>query len=224
LRKAALLLFLVVVLCPVALLAQYPEPWRSQPYPRDNFFELTPVIGYRWGGTIHDYQTDLFRTDADVQSSANYGGIFAIPVTHSGMKVELMIDHQSSRFQNGNGLFEPSTDLGDVDVTYYHAGLLVPFLETRELVPFAQFSAGLANIDPKIHNATSEDAFSMGFGLGMKVPVNRHLAVRVEGRGYFTFLSDHNHNNHCDHNCYDYYYSGDTFYQGSINLGLAFRF
>jgi hypothetical protein len=222
LRKAVLLL-LFVVLCPASLLAQYPEPWRSHSVePRDNYFEITPLVGYRWGGTVHDYQTDLFRTDADVQSSANYGAIFAIPVNHIGMKVELMVDHQSSRFQDANGLFEPSTDLGDVDVTYYQAGFLFPFAVSRELVPYGLVSVGLANIDPKIRNATSEDAFSTGFGIGMKVPLNRNIAVRVEGKGYFTWLSDsHNHNDcHCDY----YYNSGDGFYQGEVNLGLTFRF
>lgn len=220
-RKAALLIFLVVVVCPVSLLAQYPEPWRSQPYVRDNFFELTPIVGYRWGGTIHDYQTDLFRTDADVQSSANYGVIFAIPVNHDGMKVELSVDHQASRFQNGNGLFEPSTNLGDVDVTYYQAGIIFPFAQSRELIPYGVVGVGLANIDPKIRNATSEDAFSTNFGIGMKVPINRNLAVRVEGRGYFTWLS--NNNNNCRDFC-DYYNNGDGFYQGEVNLGLTFRF
>ena len=220
-RKAALLLLLLVVV-PSSLLAQYPEPWRSHSAdPRDNYFELTPLIGYRWGGTIHDYQTDLFRTDAEVQSSANYGIIFAVPVNHYGMKVELMVDHQSSRFQDSNGLFEPSTDLGDVDVTYYQAGMIFPFAVSRELIPYGVFGVGLANIDPKVRNATSEDAFSMNFGIGMKVPINRYLGVRLEGRGYFTFLSDHTHD-HC-HDCY-YYDGGDGFYQGEINLGLTDRF
>jgi hypothetical protein len=219
LRKAAILLLFVVVA--PALLAQYPEPWRTRPAPRDNYFELTPFVGYRWGGTIHDYQTDLFRTDADVQSSANFGGIFSIPVNHDGMKVELLVDHQSSRFQNSNGLFEPSTDLGDVSVTYYQAGMLFPFNLSREMTPYIVFSGGLANIDPKVRNATSEDAFAMGFGIGMKVPINRNLGIRVEGRGYFTWLSDNN-DNHC-HDCY-YYSNGDGFYQGEINLGVNFRF
>ena len=220
-RKAALLLLFFLV-APASLYAQYSDPWRGRPYqPRDNMFELTPVVGYRWGGTIHDYQTDLFRTDADVQSSANFGGIFAIPINHEGMKIELILDHQSSRFQNGNGLFEPSTDLGDVDVTYYHAGILVPFAESRDITPFFTFSAGLANIDPKLANATSEDAFSTAFGIGVKVPVNRNLGVRFEGKGYFTWLSDNN--NHNCHDCY-YYNGGDGFYQGSLNLGLTFRF
>ena len=181
------------------------------------------MVGYRWGGTIHDYQTDLFRTDADVQSSANYGVIFAIPVNHDGMKVELMVDHQSSRFQNGNGLFEPSTDLGDVDVTYYQAGMIFPFAASRELIPYGVFGVGLANIDPKVRNATAEDAFSTNFGLGIKVPINRNLAVRVEGRGYFTWLSG-NDNHHNDCHCDAYYYSGDGFYQGEVNLGLTIRF
>jgi len=183
-------------------------------------FELTPFVGYRWGGTITALQSDLFNTDVDLASSANIGANFAIPINDDGMKVELMIDHQQTHFMTGSGLFEPAGNLGDVDVTYYHGGLLIPFGQSRGATPFVLVSAGLANIDPKLAGVSSENRFSASAGVGVKVPVNRNVGVRVEARGFFTSLSNDNRDN-CTRCGFG---ENNDLYQGEVNLGLTLRF
>ena len=217
-RKAAILLLLLVA--PGSLFAQYRDPsWRDRRYsPRDNMFELTPFIGYRWGGTITAFQTDLFNQDVDLASSANLGASFAIPINDEGMKVELMVDHQQTHFTSPDGLFEPGGNLGDVNVTYYHGGLLIPFGQSRDVTPFVIVSAGLANIDPKFSGVTSENRFSASAGVGVKVPVNRNVGVRAEVRGFFTSLSNNSDN------CSRCFNEGNDLYQGEVNLGLTLRF
>jgi opacity protein-like surface antigen len=226
-RKYSLIL-VALFLVPVAVFAQNngDEDWRRghQPSYRDtpspHAFELTPFIGYRWGGTIFADQTAFaFHQDVDVASSANYGVNFGIPLADTGMKLELMINRQNSHLQTEEGLFQPEDKIADVDVTYWHAGLQMPFAVSHNAVPYVVISGGIATIDPKVSQLTAENKFSFSTGIGVKVPISRNVAMRAEGRGYFTFLDDSNSSCHCD-----YYYYNQNFYQGEVNLGFTFSF
>ena len=100
-RKSLLLMLLLLV--PASLFAQN-EPWRNRPSRygayADNYFELTPFLGYRYGGTIFADQSSLFNRDVKVESAANFGVNFAIPISN-GMKVELMVNRQDTHFTSG---------------------------------------------------------------------------------------------------------------------------
>jgi len=209
------LLVLALLLVPGSVFAQ-PHQYL------DNFFELSPFVGYRYGGTIYASDTNLFRTDADIQSNVNYGLLFAIPL-NNGWKVEMAVDRQDSHFTSGNGLFAPENNMGNVDTTYYYAGMMMPFAATRSAVPYFTFGGGVGHIDPHIHNASSETAFMFGLGIGVKVPLNRNFGVKFEERGYFTFLNTGGSNNY--HNgCNCSYNYGSTLDQGETNFGMYFRF
>ena len=218
-RKAGLILLLLV---PTTLFAQSDGDWRSRrayrDTPRENAFELTPFIGYRWGGTIFANQTFIFDQDVDVASSANFGLSFGIPLGDTGMKLELMANRQSSELETDSGLFEPNDEVADIDVTYFHAGLQFPFARTRNATPYVIVSAGIADLDPKISGLSSEQRFSASAGIGVKVPMSRALAIKVEGRGYYTALEEDNDCQFCD-----YFYNRD-FYQGEVTLGVVLSF
>ena len=219
-RKSLLLMLLLLV--PASLFAQN-EPWRNRPSRygayADNYFELTPFLGYRYGGTIFADQSSLFNRDVKVESAANFGVNFAIPISN-GMKVELMVNRQDTHFTSGaGGLFAPTDRLGDFAVTYFHGGLQIPFAVSRSATPYVVVSAGVANLDPKVSGASSDTRFSAGAGIGVKVPINRNVGIRLEERGYFTALS--NYNNDC-RACY-YNYNHDL-YQGETNVGVFIRF
>jgi hypothetical protein len=224
-RKAALLLLLLTTT--TTLFAQDDDDWRRRrgrddeyrrDTPRDSAFELTPFIGYRWGGTIFANQTFIFGQDVDVEPSANFGANFAIPIGDSGLKLELMANHQSSQLETGGGLFEPDNDVADIDVTYLHGGLQIPFARSRNATPYVIVSAGLANLDPQIRGVSAEQRFSASAGIGVKVPMSRALSFRFEGRGYYTSLESADDCTFCD-----YFYNED-FYQGEVNAGLVFSF
>jgi opacity protein-like surface antigen len=225
LRKA-LLVLLALSLTTAALAQDRDDGWRRRRpryddrrnTPRDNAFELTPFIGYRWGGTIFANQSFIFDEDVDVEPSANFGADFAIPIGDSGFKLELMANHQSSQLETGSGLFEPDNDLADIDVTYLHAGLQIPFARSRNASPYVIVSAGLANLDPQIRGVDAEQRFSASAGIGVKVPMSRALSIRFEGRGYYTSLESADDCTICD-----YLYNQD-FYQGEVNAGLVFSF
>ncbi len=222
-RKALLVLLL---LSSTTLFAQSgeDEDWRRRrgdrydDTPRRGAFELTPFIGYRWGGTIFADQTFLFGQDVDVAPSANFGVNFALPLGDSGMKLELMANRQASELETEGGLFEPENEVADIDVTYLHAGLQIPFAQSRNATPYFIVSGGLANLDPQVSGVSAENRFSASAGLGVKIPMSSMLSVRLEGRGYYTALEQDDDCSICD-----YFYNED-FYQGEVNLGLLFSF
>lgn len=213
---------IVLLLLPTSLFAQTDrDDWRGGRYsdtPSVDAFELTPFVGYRWGGTIFADQTFIFGEDVDVAPSANFGVNLGVPLGDTGLKLELMANRQSSELETGSGLFEPGDEIADIDVTYLHAGLQIPFARSRNAVPYAVVSAGLANLDPKLAGVSSESRFSASAGIGVKVPVSNFLSLRFEGRGYYTSLEDDSDCTICD-----YYYNED-FYQGEVNAGLVFSF
>jgi outer membrane protein with beta-barrel domain len=218
-----LILLLIVLLVPASLFAQ-DEGWRNRRggyrdrYRDRNMFELTPFGGYRYGGTIFADQTALFGgRDVKVASAGNYGVNFGIPI--GDWKLELMVNRQDTHFTSGGGLFSPSERFGGFHVTYFHGGLQIPFAVSRTATPYFIVSAGLANLDPHVAGATSDNRFSAGAGIGVKVPINRNVGIRIEERGYFTSLS--NYGDSC-RSCY-YSYNHDL-YQGETNVGIFLRF
>lgn len=221
-RKAAVLLLLLTVTTTALAQSRDDDDWRrrrARDYgPRQNAFELTPFLGYRWGGTIFADQTFLFGEDVNVAPSANFGVNFALPLGDSGLKLELMANRQASELETESGLFEPNNEVADIDVTYLHAGLQIPFARSRNATPYVIVSGGLANLDPHVGGISSENRFSASAGLGVKVPVSDILSIRLEGRGYYTALEEDDECTICD-----YFYNED-FYQGEVNLGLAFSF
>ena len=220
-RKVCLLALLVLAAAP----SLFAQPWREgrDRYRRryDNRFELTPFVGYTWGGTIFSDQTALFDQDVEAASSGNYGVNFGIPIGYSNMKLELMVNRQDTNLTTGGGgLFEPEHRVADFHVTYYHGGLLIPFSESRNVTPFVIVSAGVGTLEPDISGVSSSTRFSASAGVGVKVPVSQNFGVRLEGRGYFTSLPGDNFHNcrYCNDN------GGHDFYQGQVNLGFVISF
>lgn len=220
-----------LLLVPSSLFAQTvdrgrDESWRDRPAPSRyrapawNMVELTPFGGYRYGGTLWADRTGLFPFDADVAGNGNIGINLGIPIGRTPMKVELMVNRQRTHLSGGHGLFEPEVRLADFDVTYYHAGLQVPFGNPSSVSPFVVVSAGVANLRPDLRGVTAENRFSASGGIGLKVPLNRNVGLRLEARGYYTSLGADDDD--C-FRCYDDYYNRDL-YQGETNLGLVISF
>lgn len=216
-RKYALILFLLLTSIPAfAQDRDRDESWRRRrSAPSRSAFELTTFGAYRWGGTIFADQTLVFDDDVAVQSSAAFGASFGIPLGDSGMKLELMANHQSSELEFG-GLFGGGVEIADIDVNYYHAGLQIPFAQSRNATPYFVVSAGVTNMDLDVLGTSDETRFSASAGVGIKTPLTDNFALRFEGRGYYTALEDYDDCRICD--------SSRDFYQGEVSLGLVFSF
>lgn len=217
-RKTTLILLLLLLPASTLLAQEWRRGGRPYEQYRDNAVDLTPFIGYRYGGTLFADQSNLFNQNVDIESSANYGVSLGIPVNPYGVKIELLASRQNTHFTNGNGLFSPNSNLGDIDITYYQAGVMFPFAQSRSAMPYVSVTGGLANLDPAGSNASSSNRFAASAAIGVKIPLQRNLSLRIEERGYYTALSNYDN---C-RNCY-YTYNHDL-YQGETNVGLDFRF
>lgn len=223
-RKFALLAVLLLII-PTALSAQdrgRDDDWRNRraynDTPDPDAVELSVFAGYRWGGTVFADNSLFFNQDLQVESSPSFGADLAIPLGSSGMKLDLMASHQASRLEVEGGLFDPDDDIADFNVTYFHAGLQIPFARSRNVTPYAIVSAGVANLDPEIPGLSDETRFSASAGVGVKVPMGRALSLRLEGRGFYTALEDQSDCAFCD------YFVDQNFYQGEVNAGLSISF
>lgn len=198
----------------------------AQSAPR-GVIEITPTIGYRWGGEISNGETDLLPYDVDVDEGESFGLMLNFPLTR-GLQLELFHDRQSTRLVREHGLFETADDWADVDIDYTHIGVLYQW-HTRTVLPYVAGSAGIGHIAPDIAGARSEDRFSMSLGGGIKIPISDHFAVRLDARQFFTAVDtydgdwdddwddddDHDHRDDDDF---------EDLSQGQVKLGFVFSF
>ena len=185
-------------------------------------FELTPQASYRWGGTISGDNNTLYNTDLKVDKGSGYGLTLDIPLSRN-LQIELLAHNQSTNLRFDEGLFGGDVALADIDITYYHVGILFQG-GNAEVNPYFVASAGITRLAPDVPQASSEERFSMSLGGGVKVFFNEHVGMRFEGRGFFTVIDSYDsgcYDSYCCDSCYDYSYN-DTLSQGQASLGLIF--
>lgn len=183
-------------------------------------FELTPLVGYNFGGTLNGEDTFLINADLKAKDGESYGVAFDIPLSRN-LQLELLASRQSTELRFDEGLFGPDTSFTDFDVSYYHVGVLWQGNNGR-ISPFFVASLGIGKLDPQIFGASSESRLSGSLGGGVKVFFDdqQHIGLRLEGRGFWTDISkDHWNNDHGDWYSDDYYYNED-FTQGQVSAGL----
>lgn len=184
-------------------------------------FELTPQVGYRFGGEIDGNDNAFFDTDLEVDEGAAFGLTFDIPLSRN-FQLELLFNRQDTELVFDEGLFGGNFDVADVTVDYYHVGVLWQG-GNADVNPFFVFSAGVTRLDPDVPGADNEDRFSMSLGGGVKIFFNEHVGLRLEGRGFFTAIDDYDSGCYDDRwYCDDYYDDGDTLAQGQASVGLIF--
>lgn len=177
-----------------------------------NGLELTPYVAYRFGGEIEDGDGSFRNDTTDIDEGEAFGVTLDIPLD-GGFKLELLVSRQQSEAQFDEGLFEPSFNLGDIDVTYGHVGLLYEW-QPGHLRPFVVGSAGATLLDPSFPDADEETRFSIAFGGGVKVFLSEHVGLRLEGRGFWTAVDEDSDR------YYDYGDNGDVLFQGEASVGL----
>lgn len=201
-RKA--LFATILLLLPGAALAQVPR------------FEITPTLGYRFNGDFDVSGDDIFDRNAEIEESEYLGLVVDIPFNEN-WQLELLANRQSSSFIIDEGLFTPVEELGDVDLSYYHIGLLYQW-GLGQVNPFFTFSGGIARIDPDFPELDTENRFSASIAGGVKILFSRNVGLRLEGRGYWTNLETDFDDR------YERYDDSDALYQGEASVGLILAF
>ena len=203
-----------VIFALLALAASWPA-WAG-----DDKKEVTPFIGYRFGGNFENFTTGQ---NYDVDSSESYGLTFDFPVDDE-VKLELLYSRQDTEIETSGYL---GAERVPIDLEYYHVGAVYqPGLDDR-LQPFVGGTLGATYMNPRGENLGSETRFSLSIGGGAKLFFSDHVGLRLEGRFYATFVngggsvfcSGGSGGGGCS-----FGFSGNALWQAEGNLGLIIGF
>ncbi len=201
-------------------------------------FELTPTVGYRWGGGIVIDEDALKhgRFDVDMTGEASLGLKFGFFVSRN-FELELMAAFQQAELKDDQGLFgeDPgwvyppgATGQLDVDVFTWQVGLLWHLLpgDTR---PYLLVAAGQSRIDPRFP-LPDDTVLSLGLGGGVKTRLSDRLGLRFELRYIRNDTSpsvltvQQLEHRDCTGSCTYTWRYDDTLDQFELSLGLIVRF
>jgi len=171
-------LALGVVLVALAALAPLETYGQSQ----TGTFELTPYVGYRFGGTLEDEDGS-----ASVEFEDHGSAGLILNVRESAYtQWEIIYSQQQTSADTSRvvGLL-PSTD---VDVHYFQAGGTYQG-DGRSARPFVAMTLGGAHISPQSPGLDSDTFWSFSIGGGLQLRPTARLGVRLEARAWGTLVS-----------------------------------
>ena len=186
----------------------------------DDRFELTPFIGYRFGGdfdNIRDPNGEI--KSVDVGDSEAYGLMFDINMGEN-TQIELSWSTQNTDL-TGRQFNGPNIDFGDTRIDYWHVGGNYVFGDSLDDARgFLTFSIGATHFSPEAFS--SETRFSFGFGGGAKFYFNDTIGIRVQGKLLSTYINSST-SWWCSYSCWTVS-TGNYLLQAEIDAGLIFRF
>lgn len=181
----------------------------------DDAVEITPFVGYRFGGSADDYANG---ENYDLESSESFGLAVDIPLSDES-RLELLYSGQSTDLKSTNA---SGTDRFGLDIQYFQVGgLYQPGDGTVQ--PFVGAALGATRLDPDGDFGT-ETQFSFSFGGGAKVYLSEHIGLRFEGRVYGT-ITDGAGGAFCGSGggC-TFAFAGNVLWQGEGIAGLIIAF
>jgi hypothetical protein len=183
--------------------------------------EITPFAGYRLEGDFDDPDGDFVELgeNARVDEGSVYGVVVDIPLS-SNWTLELLGNRQETAFIADDGLLSPDRELGDLTLTMVHAGIAFEW-GAGHVRPFLSLTGGVTRLEPKFSRLDAENRLSGSFGGGVKIFLSEHLGLRLDGRGYWTDLDDHQFDDRDHRRRYD---TEPGLYQAEASAGLVFAF
>lgn len=139
--------------------------------------ELTPTIGYRFGGDFEHLSLNGTPADLSLDDGEEYGLIVTFPVS-SRVDLEFRWSHQGTDLTPSIDHVAAPTELSSDS---YLGGVVVFFPVKNEAVkPFINFELGATQYDA--NNGFAGDAgFTYAVGGGSKFYFGDHFGVRVQG-------------------------------------------
>jgi opacity protein-like surface antigen len=181
-------------------------------------FEIAPFVGYRGGGRF-DIRNSNQNIDVDPDNSMSLVLGWKIDPTE---QYELLYARQETNLESISP-FGPV----DLDIEYLHIGGSVITNDERRVLPYITGGLGVTRFKPDVPSIDEEVHFSLNVGGGLRVPFNDHFSLRLEARGYVTFV-DTNTAIFCvsgsNGGLCNIRGRGKTFFQYDAMLGAAFTF
>ncbi len=183
-----------------------------------NNFEITPLIGYRFGGDFDISDEASTTSKIKLSEEVNYGLLLAWDVD-AKRQGEFLINYYNSHFSQA---VDPIASNSNIAITYAHIGGNVP-ISDGYLPVYVTGGLGLTHLSPEDALLDNETRFSMNIGIATKIPVSEHLSFRFGGRVYATFFNSDSKIFCNEDNC-AISISSDLWIQSEINAGLTFTF
>jgi hypothetical protein len=181
-------------------------------------YSITPFAGYRFGGRLTLADTNNTRLDA--LNHMSYGVVLDL-AADTQTQYELFYSRQST------SLSAPSPAPSNTVIEYLHIGGTVDIGESPHFQPYFIGTLGATRFSPGSPVGNDRIYFSGSLGGGLRVPLNTHLALRLEARGFATFFSSNTavfcRSDQAGGVCL-IHGSGSTFLQGDALAGLSYTF
>jgi hypothetical protein len=179
--------------------------------------ELTPMVGWQYGGTIDAAQGGDLHFDAGWSYGASVG--IQMEPTLTG-EVSWSVQ-KSKAVLRPTGVL-PDTTLFDVDIHYLQlAGLRD--LSEGQVRPFVLGSIGATMLDPKASGLDSHWFFSLGIGVGIRAPLSERLGLRVQSRFLLPMQFDSGSIFCGSGGCAGSVSGGVAMPQGDVSAGLSLK-
>src|SRR5262245_60097149 len=139
--------------------------------------EITPFIGYRFGGDIPDVEG---ASRASIAEGMSYGIMLDFKVEEDGF-IEVRYSIQKTELDATNSPLGPGqVKVTDLDVENYFVGGTYQWETNTMAFPFVSADVGGVRFDaPGFHGETT---FAFSLGGGVKLPLSKHFGVRFDGR------------------------------------------
>jgi opacity protein-like surface antigen len=182
------------------------------------YWEVTPFVGYRLGG---DFEIAGTEADADLDDDRSFGIAITLAIDNYSA-YELLYSRQEASFASAS----PVAPL-DLDVEYLHLGGTLLVNDELPVGPYIAGGLGITRLSPQSGGGSNDTRFSLSLGAGVKLPVSRSFSVRLEARGYVTFV-DTDTSFFCASGSQGgicaIQSSGDAFIQYELLAGVSFAF
>ena len=143
-------------------------------------WEITPFASYRMGGDF-DISGAPGGGDLDDHGAFGFAVNLAIDETAS---YELFYSRQEASFAQTSAVAP-----FDLDVEYLHVGGTLLLSDELPVAPYMVGGLGVTRFSPQTGPGSDDSRFSVSLGAGVKMPVTNHFGVRLEARGYVTFVN-----------------------------------
>jgi Outer membrane protein beta-barrel domain len=141
-----------------------------------NAFEITPFVGYMFGGEFED---PVDGADRDLDSATNVGVILDYAI-ESWRQYELLYSMQSTQLEGVAPV--------DMDVQYLQIGGAVSYEESTRVIPYFGMTVGATHFSPDETGLDDETRLSFSVAGGVRVPITEHIGVRFDARAFVTLL------------------------------------
>ena len=181
--------------------------------------EITPFIGYQFGGNAYDYWSG---TTTSLDDGSTYGLALDIPIGHFGESfLEIYWSHQES----GATIFGFEPIEVDLEIDVWQVGGMHEFpADNPKLRPYLAATIGATTFRAEEPWSGSDTVFSAGLGGGVKIMMSDHVGLRFNARGLANFVQTNGGALGCGSGGCWLGFSSDVLWQFDASAGLTIAF